>query len=118
MVMRGNPLERLDPTDDLRRPVDAAEQLEARREIGDAHLRAARIGHRRLDHRGVAQILRLDLDEVGERHFAEPFLFVSRQQAGEYRIGIEARKAPPDDARAPVDKSGGLAIADQRVIHA
>ena len=110
--------DRLDAPHDLRRTVGAAVEIEARREIDDAHLPAARIDENCLDDGGVAQVLRLDLDKVGERHFAKPLLFVSRQQAGEHRIGIEARKAPPNDAPAPVDESGGLAIADQREIHA
>ena len=108
--------DRLDAPDDLRRPVAALETIEARREIGDAQLRPLVVGEDGLDDRGVAHIVGLGLDQPGQHDVAEPLLLVARQEARKDRIGIEVRKAPPDDARVAVDERRGAAVADQREI--
>ena len=43
---------------------------------------------------------------------AEALFVAARQQSRESRIGIEARKAPPDDASARIDQSRRAAVAD------
>ena len=110
--------DRLDAADDLRRTEGALVAVEARREVGDAHRGAARVGQHRLDDRGVAHIARRAAGEFRQHDVAKALLLVARQQPREHRVGIEARKAPPDDARAAVDERGDAAISDQRQIKA
>ena len=91
--------DRLDDAHQLRRAEHAAELLEARREIGDPHRRAVVVGQNRRDQRRVAHVFRMRRDEPVEHDVGEALLFVAREQAAEHRIAVEAREAPPHDAR-------------------
>ena len=104
--------DRLDHPHQLRRAEHAIEILEARREIGDATAAPFLVGQDRLDDRGVAHIGRLDIGQVVEHDVGEALLLVAGEQAAEDRIAVEARKAPPHEARAGLDQRGGAAVAD------
>ena len=106
----------LDTANELRRPKDASISLESRRKVGDAHFRSARIGEDGLDQRGVANVLRSGLIEIGERDLAKALLVVAGQQSREDGVRVEARETPPDDSRALIDKSGDATVADHRQV--
>ena len=53
-----------------------------------------------------------DDDEPVEHDVGEALLLVAREQPAEHRIAVEAREAPPHDARQRIDQRGGAAIAD------
>ena len=89
---------RLDAAENLRRVEDALETLESGREIGDAKGIAAGVADGGLDNRRVAQIGRFPGHRPFHHHVAEPLLLVAGEEAGEHGIGIEAGKAPPEDA--------------------
>ena len=108
--------ERFDAPDDLRRPILAFEQIEPRREVGDAQLGAARVGHDRLDDRRVAHVARLGLDQARDHNIAEALLFVVSEESREHRIGIEVGEAPPHDTGVAVDQRGRATVADQRQV--
>src|SRR4029077_14560452 len=110
------PGDRGDPADQLRRPEDPFRARKARGKIGDADAAAVAILEFGLQNSGVAGITRLRFDLVGEDDIAEPFLLVTREQAAEDRVGVEPRKAPPDDAPGAVDQRRDPAIADEREI--
>ena len=94
------PAQRLDAADDLRGMEGALEAQEARREIGDPHGVAVAVLEHRLDDRRVAHVLRARRRLAVQDDVAEALLLVAGEQGGEHRVGIEARKAPPDDAPA------------------
>ena len=110
------PADRLDPPDDLRRAKDALVLLEARHEVGDADGAALAVLEHRLHHRGVADVARARLDLIGQDDIREPLFLVAGQQPREDRIGVEPRRAPPDDSRVGIDQSRNPAVADEGVI--
>ena len=109
-------VQRLDAPYDLRRPERALVTIEPRREIRDAHLCAMRIRQNGFDNGGVAQVFCIGIDEIRERYLAKALLLVAREQSRKDGIGIETRKAPPNDASVTIDKSRNSAIADQSEI--
>ncbi len=104
--------DRLDDAHQLRRPVGAAEILEAWREVGDAHLAAFSVGQLSDDDGGVANIIRRGLDLVVEHHIGEAFFLVARQQPAKDRVAVIARQAPPQNSRVRIDQGGGAPIAN------
>ena len=104
---------RLDPPDDLRRTERSLVEHEPRSEIRDAQRCAVAAGQDRLDDRRVSQVVRIDAPQVIDDDVAESLLLVARQQAREHRIAVEAREAPPDDARLAVDKCGDATVPDE-----
>ncbi len=102
----------LDATDNLGRMEGALEAQEARREIGDAHRVAVRIFKHRLYDGSVAHVLRTGFRLSVQDDVAKALLFVAGEQTREHRIGIEARKAPPDNAALRVDERSDAPIAD------
>src|ERR1700722_9757279 len=108
--------DRLDDAKQLGRAKHAAELLEARREIGDAHRIAVSVGQTRRYDRRIAQIFRAHLGEAVEHHVGESLLLVAGEQPGKQRIAIEARKAPPDDARRGIDERRRAPVADEREV--
>ncbi len=94
----------------------APELMEARREIRDPHRIAVAVGQHRRDDGRIAQILGMDVDHVLEHDVGEALFLGPRQQAGEQRVTVEAREAPPDDARRRIDQRGRAPVADHRQI--
>src|SRR5215510_1390263 len=120
VVMRGanadgdtwQPGDRLDHADELRWAERAAELIEARGEIGDSDSCSLAVTHLGRDNRGVAHVFRLDLDAAVQNDVRESLLLPARQQPAKDRITVEARKAPPHDARGGIDKRSGAPIAN------
>src|SRR5262249_23690298 len=124
IVMRGanpdgearQPRDWLDHADELRGPERAAELIEARGEIGDSDHCALTIAHLGRANRGVADILRLDVDTSLEGDVRESLLFPARKQPAEDRIAVEARKTPPHDSRRGIDERSRAPVADHSEI--
>ena len=108
--------DRLDDAIELRRPEHAAELAKARREIGDPDLAAVAVGEHGRDDRGIAHVFGLIVHHVVEHDVGKSLFLLARHQPAEDRIAVEARIAPPDDARARIDQCGGAAVADDRQI--
>jgi hypothetical protein len=72
--------------------------------------------HHRLDDGGIADVVGRGFGQVLKDHVGEALVLVAGEQAAEHRIGVETRKAPPDDPRTGIDQRGRAAIADYREI--
>ncbi len=105
--------ERLDDADQRRRMEHSAEELEARREVGDSDAAAAAVAHHRLEQCGILDIVLLDAHPVLELDAEEAAVAIIVEQPAEHRIAVEAGKAAPDDPRLAVDQSRDRAIADK-----
>ena len=106
----------LDAADDLGRMKGALKAQEARREIGDAYRVAVCVFEHRLDDGGIAHVLRAGFRLSVQDDVAKALLFVAGEQTREDRIGIKARKAPPDNAALRVDERGDAPVADGREV--
>ena len=104
--------QRLNPAEDLRRIEHPLVALEARREVGDRQCVARLIPNDGLYDRRVAQVAGLVGDRTLHDDVAEALFLVAGQQAREYRIGIEARKAPPQQATLRIPERGRTTIAN------
>jgi hypothetical protein len=51
-----------------------------------------------------------------QHDFAEPLFLIACQQSAKHGIGVESRKAPPDDAAFGVDQGSRAAVADRRQV--
>ena len=107
---------RLDPAIELGGIEDALEALEAGGEVGDAHGVAGVVANDGLHDRRVALVGGLGRGLPLHRNVAEALFLIAGQKPREDRVGIEARKAPPDDASARIDQSRCAAIADDRQV--
>ena len=112
----GQPGHRLDHPDELRRSKNAAELAIAGGKIGDADGAAVAVGQYGRDHRGIAQIFRLEIGHVVEDDIGKSLLVVARQQPTEDRVTVEARITPPYQARRGIDERSRAPIADDRKI--
>ncbi len=104
--------DRLDDADQLRRPKNPAVLAEPRRQVGDPHRTPVVIGEHRRDDGGVAHIFRLDVDQPVEDDVGKTLLLAAGEQPAEDRIAVEARKAPPHDARRRVYQGRRSSIPD------
>src|ERR1700724_1663015 len=112
----GQPCHRLDNAYELRRTKEAAKLLVPRREVSNADRAALLVGQNGRDDRGVAQILRLEVDHAVEHDVGKSLLFIACNKPAEDRIAVEARGAPPHEARRGSDERSGAAVADHRKI--
>ena len=103
---------RFDHPDELRRPKHAAELPVTGREIGDADGAAVAVGQNGRYHRGIAQILRLEIGHVVEDDVGKSLLVVAREQTTEDRVAIEARITPPYQTRRGIDERSRAPVAD------
>ena len=104
--------ERLDNADQLRRPEHAAELAEARREIGDPDRAVFLVGQDGGYDRRIALVVRREVGEVLQHDIGESLFLIARHKAREHRIAVEAREAPPDQARGGVEQRRRLPVAD------
>src|SRR5262249_13221173 len=109
---------RLDDADELRRPKCAAENLEARSEIGYPNGAAFVVGQLRNNDRGVAHVVRPGLDVAVQQDVGKTFFIIPRSQPAEHGVAVIARQAPPHIARGRLKKSRRTAIANNREIEA
>src|SRR5262249_58479408 len=82
----GGPRQGLDRADELRRPEDAAELPEARREIGNADGAALPIGEDRRHYRGIAKVFGLEIGHIVEHDVRKSLLVVAGEQTAEDRV--------------------------------
>ena len=104
--------DRLDDAHQLRRAVRAAELLEARREVRDAHRSAVAIGEHGGDQRGVAHVFGMRRDQPVENDVGEALLLIAGEQPAEHGIAIETREAPPHNAAERIDQRDCAAVSD------
>src|SRR5262249_29767940 len=100
----------------LRWPEDTAKLAVTRSKIGDAHRAALPIGEHSRDDGGIAQIFRLEIREVVEDDIAKSLLLIVGKAPREDRIAVEARIAPPHQARFRIDERSRAPVADHRKI--
>src|SRR5690606_3521251 len=86
---------------------------ETRCEVRDPDAAALGVRQRRRDDRGVAVVVALGPDLVLQNDIRVPLVLVAGEKAGEYRIAVEARKAPPDDPRVGVAQGRNAPVADE-----
>src|SRR5690349_1349012 len=112
----GHPPDRLDDADDLRRTKRPPVILEARGKVGYAHpgtLVVDQLGHH---DRGVANVIRADLDLPFEHDVGESLVLGAGKQTAKNRISVITRQAPPHDPRRRFEQCRGTAIANDREV--
>src|SRR3979409_2051012 len=63
-------------------------------------------------HRGIAQILRLEIGHVVKDDVGKSLLIVAREQTTEDRVAIEARVTPPYQTRRGIHERSRAPVAD------
>ena len=106
----------LDAADDLRGVEHALEAGVAGREVDDAHAVSGIVLDHGFDDGGVAQVGRVGPHRALDEDICEPLLLVPCEHAREDGIAVEAREAPPHDARRAIEQGGNATVADDRVV--
>ena len=118
--LAGEPLDR---ADDHRRPEEAAELLEAGREVGDPHRGAVAVAKRRHQDRGVLEVLLLAFTEPLEQDVEETaglgiavLVAVAGEEGMEDGVSVEVGQAGPADTAARIDQRSEPAVADHAAV--
>ena len=89
---------RFDNADELRWPEDTVELAKTWREVRDSHGCILAISQDGGNDRGVALVVRREVNHPIEDDIAKSLFLVAGQQAGKNRIAIQTRVAPPHQA--------------------